>query len=99
MLRGCDHARPGDSRRREQHCGASRTPVSLVSDEDPKLLEVAGLPVAEVNFLDCHSCGNTPTKLSLVREPNMDIENAFLKFVFNGVHDFPAQTAILPAGN
>jgi hypothetical protein len=71
----------------------------VVPDEDSKLLEVAGLPVAKVNFLNRHSCGNAPTKLGLVREANVDIENAFLKFMLNRVDDFPAKTAIRPVGN
>jgi hypothetical protein len=71
----------------------------LVPDEDSKLLEVAGFPVAKVNLLDRHSRGNAPTEFSLVREPNVHIENAFLKFVLNRVHDFPAKTAIPLAGN
>src|SRR6266853_1050686 len=99
MLRGRDHVRPGDNRRRERYSGPSDPPVSLVPDEDSKLPEVAGFPVAKVTFLNRHASGNAPAKLRLVDESDVDIEETLLKIVFNPVHDFSAQTAILPAGN
>ena len=44
-------------------------PVPFVPNEDSKVLEVARFPIAEVAFLNRHSCGNPPAKLSLIREP------------------------------
>jgi hypothetical protein len=63
--------------------------VPFVPNEDSKLLKVARFPIAKVNFLNRHSRGDPPAKLRLVREPNAKIQEAFLKLVFNPVHDLP----------
>src|SRR6266567_7751927 len=64
-----DQVRPGGNRWHEQYSGASNAPVPFVPNEDSKVLEVARFPIAEVAFLNRHSCGNPPAKLSLIREP------------------------------
>jgi hypothetical protein len=82
-------AHPRGTRRRARRCSSSVAPVSLVSNEDAKLLEIARFPVAKVGFLDCHARGNPPAKLGLVGKPNVEIQKSFLEFVFDPVHDFP----------
>jgi hypothetical protein len=69
--------------------GASATPVSLVANEDAKLLKVSGFPVAKVGFLDRHARANPPAKFGVVGKPNVEIQEAFLKSVFDPVHDLP----------
>jgi hypothetical protein len=64
MRRGHDHVRAEGNRRRERYSGASHALVSLVPDEDSKLLEIAGLPVAEVSFFNRHASGNAPAKFA-----------------------------------
>jgi len=88
MLHGYDRARPADNRRRERYSGALNAPVSLVPDEDSKLLEVAGFPVAKVTFLNGHAGGNSPAEFRLVREPDVDAKETLLKFVLDPLHDF-----------
>jgi hypothetical protein len=51
------------------------------------LLKISGFPAAEVGFLDRHACANPPAKFSFVGKPNVEIQEAFLKFVFDPVHD------------
>jgi hypothetical protein len=50
----------------------------LVPDEDSKLLEVAGFPVAKVTFLNRHTSGNPPAKFCLVKEPAVDVKETLL---------------------
>ena len=63
--------------------------VSFVPNEDSKLLKAARFPIAEVAFLDRHVRCNPPAKLSLIREPNVEIQETFLIFVFDPVHHLP----------
>src|ERR1700683_2436125 len=96
---GGDRIRPPGNRRRERHSGASYAPVSFVPDEDSKLFEVTGFPGAKVTFLNRHARSDPPAKFRLVYEPDVDIQETLLKFVFDPVHDFPLQTTILVTRN
>src|SRR6267142_3453845 len=95
MQRVYAHARPEDNRRRERCSDASHAPVSFVFDEDSKLLEVAGLPIAKVTFLNRHATGNPPAEFGFVHEPDVDVEETLLEFVLNPLHDFPLHSTIL----
>ncbi len=67
----------------------THAPVSLVPDEDSKLLEVAGFPIAEVTFLNRHASGNAPAEFRLVHKSNVDVQEAFFESVLNPFDNFP----------
>jgi hypothetical protein len=70
------------------------TVIAFVLYESSQLLAVPGFPVAQIRFEDHVSRLENPAQLGLVGKADADIEHAFLKNVFNPVHDLTVDTGI-----